>query len=366
LLVLTLPILARGQDVAVDDLVDAMASRLERSQVHEGQLMGSWSGEEMFTGAIAAGLACAYEWTDAVTYRVAANWAGYSILRVADLQGNLLGDEAYAFVRLSEITPETPEGVWRWDVWGEALKDFYFSPRRPGYESTAGYLRYFAGGEPSTTTYYLAHHVVAVYYADDIDKELWREALIEHLSRVDDTASFPVMAVGAATWALATVGALDETPVASDGSSPYWDGVVLSDLPTLLLGHQVPEGEPFAGSFFWRLDHTAGGSEGVVAGYSEDTIYGAVGLVAAALVEEDPGMKQNLEDAIARARAILVEGVDADGTVYEHLSRQGATHHAYAGEMLQAMWSVKSYGESQETSETTDESDAVVSDETGV
>lgn len=357
---------ARGADLSAEDLVEAMASRLERTQVFDGLAMGSWAEEEMFTGSMTSGLVCAYEWTDELSYRVAANWGGYFILGIADPQGNLLGDEAYALARLGEIFPEAPEGVWTWNVWAQAIKEFYASPRRPGYETTPGYLANFDHDEPSTATYFMAHHVMAVYHADDIDKEFWRDALIKHLSRVDDTANFPVMALGAATWALATIGALDDTPVASEESTPYWDGVALSDLPALLLGHQVPEGVPFAGSFYWRLDHTAGGTEGVVAGYTEDAIYGAMGLVAAAQASEDSVAKEELEAGIASAHAILIEGVDADGKVYEHLSREGAAYHAFAGEMLQVLWRVKTYWDVQEDLDAAAESDEVVSSEAGV
>jgi hypothetical protein len=366
LFVLAMLVPARGAEVSVDDLVEAMASRLERTQVLDGPAMGSWASEEMFTGSMTSGLASAYEWTSEISYRMAANWGGYFILGIADPQGNLLGDEAYALVRLGEIFPEAPGGVWTWNVWAQAVKAFYESPRLPGYETTAGYLAYFDHDEPSTATYFMAHHVVAVYHADDIDKELWRDALIKHLSRVDDTANFPVMALGAATWALATVGALDDTPVASEGSAAYWDGVVLNDLPALLLGHQVPEGAPFAGSFYWRLDHTAGGTEGVVAGYTEDAIYGAMGLVAAAQASEDPAAKEELEVGIASAHQILIEGVDTDGKVYEHLAREGAAYHAFAGEMLQVLWSTKTYWDAQEDLDAAAESDGAVSSEAGV
>jgi hypothetical protein len=358
---------AWGAELSVDELVESMANRLERTQVVDGAMMGSWASEEMFTGPITSGLASAYEWTDLGLYRIAANWGGYYILRTTDYQGNLLGDEAYAFVRLSEIFPKAPDDVWTWDVWKEALEDFYFSPRRPGYEeSTAVYLDYFADDEPSTTAFLLAHHVVAVYYADDIDKEVWRDVMIQHLSRVDDNASFPVMALGAATWAMATIGHLNDTPVTSHNASSYWDGVVLSDLPVLLLGHQVPEGEPFAGSFYWRFDHTAGGAGGATSGYTEDAIFGTVGLVEAALAEEDPDSKEELEVGIAAAHEILLEGIGVDGQVYEHLSRQGATYHAFAGEMLQALWRVKSYWGAQEASDRADQSGAVASSEADI
>lgn len=336
----------------VADAVKAMADRLERSQVQEGPDTGLWASEELFMGSMTGGVACAYEWLGGAAYATAAKWGGYYILRTSDVQGNLLGDEAYAFVRLSQLFDIPPtDGVWRSNVWREALVEFYASTRRPGYEeSTQAYLAYFDVMEPSTTVFFLAHHVVGAYYADDQDKAVWRDALIKHLSRVDDNSSFPVMALGVATWALATIDGLDDTPVAADDSSPHWDGIVLSDLPALLLSHQVPEGEPFAGSFYWRFDHTSGALEGTGAGYTEDAIYGAIGLVAAASLEH-PGAGEDLEGAITAAYEALLPGVDAEGKVYEHLSLQGATHHAFAGEMLQALWSTKQYLDAAEGSD---------------
>ena len=243
--------------------------------------------------------------------------AGYYIIVTSDRQGNLLGDEAYAFVRLSDIfSAGAPAGYPRdpalagTNIWCAALEHWYDCVRDPNYEgSTQAYLRHFDGMEPSTATFYLAHHVIAVYFVGDRDKELWRDALILHLSRVDDESDFPVTALGATTWALAKIDGLRrDVLVASDANSPQWQGVVLADLPALLLSHQVPEGEPLAGSFYWRLDHTAGDLDGVTAGYVEDTIFGVTGLVAAASRAEDGPGKRELERAIIAGQAVRSAG----------------------------------------------------------
>jgi len=337
---LLLVVWGAGAPLSTGDEVDVMAVRLEQAQNKIGWVMGSWPVEELYTGSIAAGMTAAYEWTGDVVFRTASRRAGYYILRSSDDQGSLLGDEAYAFVRLSEaarVMDGEPTSPWQ-----PALVAFYASMRKPGYEeSTEAYLAYFAEGEPSTTVFFLAHHVMAVYYVDDPDKELWRDALIRHLSRVDDSSGFPVMALGAATWALAKSGGLDDMPVSSDDGAAYWDGVALSDLPAILRSHQVPTGETFGGSFFWRFDHTSGGLDSAAAGYTEDTIYGALGLTAAAsLNDESP---QDLKDAVTAAREVLLQGVDAEGRVYEHLALAGATYHAFAGEMIQVLCEVEHY-----------------------
>ena len=328
------------------DVVELIATRLERSQVQEGPDLGLWASEELLMGPTTAGMACAYEWTGDAVYKIAATWGGYYLLRMADMQGNLLGDEAYAMVRLSEIYDMPRPPIRGTDVWRSALAEFYSGMRRPDYEgSAAAYILYFDAMEPSTRVFYLAHHAIAADYADDIEKAVWRDALVRTLAQVDDTCSFPVMALGVATWALASTGELDDTPVAADAAAAYWEGVTLSDLPAVLLSHQVPEGEPFAGSFFWRLDHTSGPVQGATAGYTEDTIYGTLGLVGAASLEGSP-LTSELDRAITAAGDALLQGVDAEGRVYEHLSLQGQTYHAFAGEMLQVLWAVKQYSDS--------------------
>lgn len=343
-LVVVLTVCGLGVEPGVEVVIDAMAFQLEQAQDKTGWDMGSWPSEELFTGSITSGMARAYEWTGNYAYRTASRRAGYYILRVSDEQGSLLGDEAYALVRLSEEVRLLESGLS--DVWQPALVEFYGSMRKPGYEeSTEVYLSYFEGEEPSTTVFFIAHHVMAAYYIDDPDKELWRDALVYHLSRVDDTSGFPVMALGTATWALARIDRLDDMPVPSDSGATHWEGVVLSDLPTLLLSHQVPVGEPLGGSFYWRFDHTSGGLDSAVAGYTEDAIYGTLGLIAVASLEgESP---EGLQDGIVAAREVLLQGVDDEGKVYEHLSLAGQTYHAFAGEMLQVLWDAEQYLDSE-------------------
>ncbi len=94
---------------------------------------------------------------------------------------------------------------------------------------------------------------------DANDKRVWREGLIECLAQVDDaTAEYPVRALGAAVWALARTGALDDSAVDSSRTARCcWRGKTLADLPDLLLGHWISAGD-MAGSFYERFDHGNG------------------------------------------------------------------------------------------------------------
>jgi hypothetical protein len=335
-----------------EEAVDLLATHLDQSQAKEDSHAGVWGPELLLLGPMVGGMACAYEWTGNSDYWASAELGGYYVLWIADVQGNLLGDEVYAFVQLSEASDDPASNVWR-----SALDEWYISMRRPGYEeSTWDYIDYFEEIDPATAVFYIAQHAVGAHYVDDIDKKVWRDALIKYLSRVDDESSFPVMALGIATWAFAETGALDATPVSSFyGAKARWDGVTLRDLPGLLAGHQVPEGEPFAASFYWRFDHTSGGTGGIVAGYTEDTIYGTLGLAGTAAYEirtadpnaaaetQDDALVNDLDGKIEAAQAALLEGIDENGHVYEHLSLSGESYLVYTGEMLQTLWSVEEY-----------------------
>jgi len=340
--VLTLSAPGLGGDLLPDDAVVLLAARLQQSQVIDGPDQGLWPGEESFMGPITAGMACACDWTGDAGYMFTARFGAYYLLRQANLQGNLLGDEAYALVRMSELhKKEWGDKPGPGDEWLWALIDFYNSLRSGG--STRAYIQYFDDSEPCGNVFFFAHHVVAAYYVGDPDKEAWRDALIAQLSRVDDTSSFPVLALGVATWALAKIDKLDDTPVpCTEGSSSYWDGVMLRDLPSLLLSHQVPLGDLFAGSFYWRFDHSGGGSPGLVAGFTEDAVYATLGLAAAASLKANL-QNDEMRQAVLLAQEALLHGIGADGEVREHLCRQGELHDVFAGEMLQGLWGVKQY-----------------------
>ncbi len=356
---LVLVLIAESLSAALlpEEAVDLIAGRLDDNQVKAGGNAGLWRPEVLFMGPTTAGMACAYQWTGNPDYMTSAELAGYYILWFTDLQGNLLGDEVYAFIQLSEASEDPSSNVWR-----SALEEWYASMRRGGYEeSTQEYIEYFEGMEVTTAVFYIAQHTIGAYYVDDQDKDVWRKALIQYLSRVDDEAGFPVMALGAATWALTETGDLDDTPVTSLDAKSYWDGVVLTDLPELLASHQVPEELPFGGSFYWRFDHTAGGTGGITAGYTEDTIFGTMGLVAAALADKEADPEAGDMDyysKIAAAQAALLLGIDDEGRVFEHLGQAGQTYYAYAGEMVQVLWKIEEYAAAQSQTDTEPETDA--------
>jgi hypothetical protein len=181
--------------------------------------------------------------------------------------------------------------------------------------------------------FYLSEHAAAAYYVNAADKAIWRQGLINFLATVENsTANYPVMSLGVATWALAQTGAMDGTYVnLSAPPSSYWFGKKLVDLPGLLAGHQVTSGDN-AGSFFWRFDHTAPGG-GDPSGFTEDTAFGTLGLIAA----DNGNPALGYDDEILTARTVLAGGVGGDGKVYEHIWSGGANYHVYAGETLQAL-----------------------------
>ena len=326
--------------VGAEGTFETIAARLEQMQIKIGPHQGLWPPEPSYTGAATTGMVCAYARTGDPAYKASAELGGEYILWVGIALGDLLGDEAYTLLRLSEMSDDPDKNKWR-----TALVDFYQSNRRQG-GTTEAYIELFKQIDASTAVFYLAHQTVGAYFVEDQDKEIWRNALLRYLGLVDDTCAFPVMALGVATWGLAETGALDETPVSRFGSVPEWDGVLLRDLPSLLLSHQVPAEEPLGGSFYWRFDHGGGASGGLAAGYTEDAIYGAFGLVAVASTLEE-GPSEEMQRAIEAVHAALVNGADVDGTVYEHLSLVGQCYHAYSGEMLQALCLLLEYLEMQ-------------------
>ncbi len=311
----------------ISDAINVCADRLDEQQTKIGGDAGSWPLEIGYTGSIVAGLVGAYEGEGDVSWKLAAEMGGDYILSSAG--GNFFGDEAFALSRLSEISDDPSNNIWR-----TVLTDFYFDIVL-GEGGTEDYIANFDLTEPSTAVFYIANHVAAAYYVNAGDKQIWRQALIDYLAKVDDDSSyFPVLALGVATWALAPTGSLDSTLIDPSGvGAAYWSGKRLEDLPGLLMSHQAPAGEPYTGSFYWRFDHNTDGSDAEASGYTEDAIFGSLGLIAAS--EADPSL--DIDASIHTAREALLEGVDSDGTVSEHLSGLGESYYAYAGEMLQVL-----------------------------
>lgn len=311
----------------IGQAVEVTAEQLKDSQISDpcDPGAGSWPYEPDFTGSIVAGMVGAYESKCNPDYESSAILGGDYILYAA--QGNYYGDEAFVLARLSQIAADPCDNDWR-----AAIDDFYYNVKV--VSGTECYVSQFFATDSSTAAFYLAYHVVAAYYVDAEDKQIWRDALIDLLAQVSDANEFPVIGMGVATWALALTGPLDDTLVDRLGTgAPYWSGRTLADLPILLLSHQVPDGQTYAGSFYWRFDHASGRPLNVASGYTEDTIFATLGLIAAS--RADPDLP--LDGPILAARQALLGGVPETGIVYEHLWLNGVTYFAYAGEMLQVL-----------------------------
>jgi len=167
----------------IDRAREAIADRLVAEQAPDG----SWPAEAEYTGLIVAGMVSAYEVVGKTEYMAAAELGGNFILKVAE--GNFYGDEAYALARLSEITEDT--------TYADAVRDFYNGL------GTYAYIAGFQETDRSNAVFYVAYHTVAAHMVDANDAGIWREALIQYLSLInDDVAYYPVMSLGVATWAL--------------------------------------------------------------------------------------------------------------------------------------------------------------------
>jgi hypothetical protein len=317
-------------------LVTKISDRLVDSQVISGNT-GFWTDDTLFTGTIVSGLVDAYQLTCTAKYKAAAERGGNFIFSLYALgECNLYGDEAYAFMRLSQIQANTCSNIYR-----TKLADFYECVRGQSGGSQ-GYIDQFATGTIITTAvYYLAYHTVAAYYVDAADKLIWRNSLIHYLAHVDDDSgrqNVSVTALGAAIWALAQTGPLDSTPVKIYGlGSPNWNGILLEDLPFILQTHRcVDPDEEYTGNFFWRFDHRYG------LGYTEDDVYGILGLAQSQNLK--PGLYDFQEDIDAVWEQIqtavdLTSNPATKGFVYAHIdpSLLPPNRAYYAGEMLMGL-----------------------------
>jgi hypothetical protein len=279
------------------------------------------------TGTIAAGLAQAYGVTGTASYNTAAQAAGNYI--VTQSGGNYYSDQALALVDLSSISANPASNAWRSD-----LNSFYSNiSAAPG--GTNGFIAGLVnGGDQSQAVVALAQYTVGAYYAGAADESLWRSGLLQTLGQVSGNNASPVTSLGAATWALAKTGLLGNTlvaPAAAAGSA--WYNVTLAGLPTLLQGDIVASGA-YAGSFYWRFDHTNGGDPGSqAAGYTEDTVWGIMGLAAA----QKTNPSSNYEASVLTAAKVLASGVGASGQVSDHIWLNDTSFNTFAGESLMAL-----------------------------
>ncbi len=294
------------------------ADRLVEMQNPDGS-WADWPGMEIYTGYIVAGLVRSYEMSGYEAYKTSAEAAGQWVLD--NLWPNIVGEEAYAMQRLSEVAPDPMSNEWRTQI-----TDFYEMVRNSYPGGTWAYIaeQIIDVNDPSIAAISIAHHVSAAYYVQAFDAAVWRAQLINALAGVtDDTAYYPVMALGASLWALALTGELDNTKVDPDAPpGSTWYDVELKDLPGILGGHQ----EPVSGSFYWRFDH--GTAPGYPAyGYTEDTVFGTLGLMASAA-------SGFYDVEVLKGIGAVMSGFLGDGSMGEHLWEPTFTAHVYAGEAL--------------------------------
>ncbi len=317
----------QGRAAGLTETIVKVADRIAANQVKVGVNAGVWPLSAGYTGPIASGVAGAYMKMCDESYRFSAELAGEYIL--FEGYGNYYGDAAYTLTLLSEISENPRDNIWR-----TVLDDFYFNISHDS-GGTASYIAQYSAADISEAVIYIAHHVIAAHYVSATDASEWRQALMDWLAEVHDDTYYPVMALATATWALASTGPLDETLIDPSGDgAAYWNLRRLSDLPDLLLSHQVPSGQPYSGGFYARFDHTD--DHGVIpfsAGYTEDTAFAVLALVACRSRHPGP----DYDSAIIAGRDALLGAVAADGRVAEHLSGAGQVLYVFAGELLQAL-----------------------------
>jgi hypothetical protein len=322
--------------LAPSETLTAVADALVNAQYKDDQFpyfIGSWPGDYHYTGTIVAGLINAYDITKIEAYKEASELATVFILLSSE--GNFYGDEAYALARLGVITGEPG--------YTNIVRNFY------DMLDTHSYIRGFNETTTEKAAFYISFHAVASYMVGAEDAGIWREAIIHYLSQVgDDLSYFPVMTLGVTTWALVQTGPMDDTRIDPFGSTgvDYWKDVTLSDLPDLLSTHQVLSGE-YAGSFYVRFDHTAPGSNYYESGYTGDTVYGLLGLIAAndannvgtlnneQSEQETNNVNWDFDEEIQIAREVLAKSVHQSGLVQEHIWDGYQIHYFYGAELLE-------------------------------
>ena len=344
-----------------DETFTSVANYLARSQIiFDGGtigICGCYANEFNYNGPIIAGLLQAYEITDNIAYKEAAERAAnFTILMYGP---NFLGDEAYGIAKLGKETGN--------QVYVDVIRDFYNNL------DTYEYIHGYNDTTPEKATFYLSFHAVASLMVDANDAGIWRQSILEYLPQVgDDLSYFPVMTLGIATWALAQTGPMDDTlidPFLSKGV-PYWEDVTLHDLPELLASHQVLTGE-HKGAFYVRFDHTSPGIGYYTSGYTEDTIFGLMGPISSnnyrtdyygeiGLVDSsdevglydhlstdsnDPNRVWDFDEEIQNAREVLAESVQnanddnfnniSIGEVFDHIWQGKYTYYFFGGELLE-------------------------------
>lgn len=291
------------------DVLGAIADDLVADQLVNDNWPGTgWPGMENYNGAITQGMVSAYNIFGDNAYGASAE-SGCGWLYFDTLVQTPLGDSVLAWDVFGS------SGYVHGDEWNRTAAWFFENVRVYTPGGAAAYAASF-GGDAASTVYYLANLTLAAYGVDAEEKAIWRAGLASELAIVaDDTAIFPVQAIGTATWALATTGPLDDTT-----------------LPDTLVSHQVPADGYDPGSFYWRIDHTGGDANLVAEGYTQDAIFAVLGLYAAA--DANPEIVPALQAPIVDGVKAILASLGTDGLVYEHLSLGGQASYVYAAQIL--------------------------------
>jgi len=304
------------------DALGLIADDLVANQTVKSNYVGTgWPGMAGYDGTITLGMVSAYNIFGKSSYANSADsgaaWL-YHLIQPFSVAQTPYGDDVLAWAALGK------SGYKYSGAWDEVAAWFFENVKVYTPGGAAAYAASY-GGDASSTVYYLAHLTLAAYGTNAPEKAIWRQGLINALGKVNDaSAVFPVQSIGIATWVLATTGPLNATPV--------WDGVVLSDLPGVLVSHQVAPDGYDPGSFYWRIDHTGTDANLVAEGYTEDAIFATLGLYAAA--DANPAIVPAFQAPIVNALKAVLGTLGDDGMVYEHLSLGGQSSYVYAAHML--------------------------------
>ncbi|KKM06581.1 hypothetical protein LCGC14_1742530, partial [marine sediment metagenome] len=215
--------------------IDGAISRAGAWLVDNQNPGGDW-GEFGFTGECLIGLVNAYEVTGNTDYLDAAEGAatyavydegGYNAGTGTYTDG-LFASASYGLTRLSGVNANPANNIYRTAV----MDDF------DGLDPTATISWYRTSVEDSYALLDLSRYTVSAFAVDDEDKAEWRDGLIQALWDLDDSDDAPVMALGAATWALAQTGGLPSGITVSI----HGQATTLDELPGMLAGHQMGDG----------------------------------------------------------------------------------------------------------------------------
>ena len=294
------------------------ADKLVADQINSGSAAdGSWPSEPNFAGEPTIGLCRAYEFTNNIAYKTAAenggayslDYAGYNA-GTSSFSFALFPAEAYAMARLSAIQATPASNQWR-----TALVD------NLNAVNTGTAIAAYQAREVSSAVYDVARMTVAANYANHSSKTIWRDGLITLLGGDLENSAAPVMALGSAVWALASTGDM------STDTGEAWTGVQVMDLPGILAEWQAPDD-----SFYTRFDNTQG------EGFTETTVMGALGLISA----DASSASYSYSVEAAAAAGVLGSGVDnPGGEVYWGINNPlSGSKYFLAGETLEVVTSL--------------------------